>query len=56
MMETVICMTLNIVYVCLVLLFQVLNIPSQYVKFRNLVPFKDTFQNKIAKFECAFDN
>ena len=36
MMETVICSTNCILNICLVLLFHVLNMPSEHVKLRNL--------------------
>ena len=44
MLDALYCGQLDI---CLILLFQELNMPSKYTKFQNLVPFKPLFEIKL---------
>jgi len=50
MLKTVISWTNCILNICLILLFQVLNMPSKYGKFRNLGHLQTPFQYKIPIF------
>ena len=47
-LDTVICWTRCILDICLVLLFKLLNMPSEFARFRNSGPFQTPFRNEIA--------